>query len=733
MKVGTSRLFRVDFLVGGAVISQSHALRSRPKGARSLAGISRVPVKEYSTVVITRESPSKPPGARRRFPDLSAQQIPPLHLSHKNKIGWHESLIPSFYRFETSQEIPFATIKMFSYLTSIALAVLLHPQLAEARLEAPKTHISGRGSSQTRELFVLPDPFEFYDDACKASCGDSDDEEMDPFYNACPKCPEKYSACNSCCFDGASSLKVRWHGCPGTLTLTTPDQAHEDCEVETPESQDTTVRFVDCACFDEITIPGSSSMGCGLFDSIRLAMLTSSTFFDFCLVSVHNLAGAGFVIDLSKALPAIIGIQFVGFEEVEPTDPSWNPYPLVTYFDTTCELLQDPQVPHAHPLFPGYGKFPNTCPGKGFIDLETGDTALLPDTIDHSDGYPPTNAFWFEFIDGTSTGFWSKTPQDSYFFQPTFATCACTECDSEDEATGSPTLAPTPGLPATEAPSSSPSNAPTTPASAMPTTVSPSKAPSSFPTEGPTLAPARGPTGSSSDSPSVQPTREATLSPTGPSGGNPGPRVDTVSPTSGPTEGPTPTPSQGPSLLPTEKPTPGPTGSPPVIPSNASSLEPTLAPTSPFGMNPVPPGETLSPTLISTTAPVCVPGSHDTEPPTPSGGNQGPPGPGSEECEVGDFSDCNSFAIFNCRTSGLGNIPDGALCVYQGPQNTGNRNLQVLKAAISNAKNVKKADGSSTLQNLIESGEFVEQDIIDAMKRNLERLFRLEIMVHATI
>ena len=557
---------------------------------------------------------------------------------------------------------------MFSLLTCTALAVLLHPQLA--RLEAPKRHISNHGSSQTRELFVLPDPFEFYDDACEASCGDSGDEEMDPFYNACPKCPEKYSACNSCCFDGASSLKLRWHGCPGTLTLATLDQAQEDCEVETPEPQDTTVRFVDCACFDQITIPGSAAMGCGLFDSITLAMLTSSTFFDICLVSVHHLAEAGFVIDLSKPLPAVIGIQFVGFEEVEPTDPSWNPYPLVTYFDTTCELLQDPQVPHAHPLFPGYGKFSNTCPDVGFIDLETGDTALLPQAIDHLNGYPPANAFWFEFIDGTSTGFWSKTPQDSYFFQPTFATCACTECDdSEDEATGSPTLAPTPGLPVTEAPAStSPSNAP-----------------------------------------SLKPT----VAPTSPSDLNPGPRGDTVWPTSGPTEGPTLSPSQGPSPLPTEEPTrvptPGPTRSPLASPSNAPSLKPTFAPTFPFDLNPGPRGDTVPPTSGSTLAPVCAPGSHDTEPPAPAGVNPGPPGPGSEECVP---TDCNSFAIFNCRTSGLEDIPDGALCVYQGPNNTGNRNLL-------DAMKRHLAGGSSTLQKLIESGDFVEkQDIIDAMKRH---------------
>jgi hypothetical protein len=144
----------------------------------------------------------------------------------------------------------------------------------------------------------------------------------------------------------------------------------------------------------------------------------------------------------------------------------------------------------------------------------------------------------------------------------------------------------------------------------------------------------------------------------------------------------------------------------------------------------------VSPTVTPT---VCSPGPNEIEPPTPSEVNPGPGGPGGEECEE-DFSDCNSFAIFNCRTSGL-DVPDGALCVYlpylssplRSSQGTGNRNLQVLKAAIGSAKNVK-ADGSSTLQKLIESGDFAkQQDIIDAMNHHLEYIVRLESMVQATI
>ena len=125
---------------------------------------------------------------------------------------------------------------------------------------------------QTRKLFTLPDPFEFYKRECIESCGL--EPTMDPFLNACPKCSERYTPCNHCCFGGASSLKLCWHGCPRKLTLITPKQAHQNCGVKILLNK-TDVSFIDCTCFDKITTPGAGLFGCGLYESVTYLICQS--------------------------------------------------------------------------------------------------------------------------------------------------------------------------------------------------------------------------------------------------------------------------------------------------------------------------------------------------------------------------------------------------------------------------------------------------------------------------
>lgn len=79
------------------------------------------------------------------------------------------------------------------------------------------------------------------------------------------------------------------------------------------------------------------------------------------------------------------------------------------------------------PIFPGYGVFGGTCPMDGSIDLGLSEVTLPP-SIDYYFGEPPAEMFWYEFIDGTSTGFWPSTGEpflgiDSNYFRPTFDTC----------------------------------------------------------------------------------------------------------------------------------------------------------------------------------------------------------------------------------------------------------------------------------------------------------------------
>ena len=79
----------------------------------------------------------------------------------------------------------------------------------------------------------------------------------------------------------------------------------------------------------------------------------------------------------------------------------------------------------------------------GFVDFEQDDTARLPDVIKHFNGKPPSTSFFYEFIDGTSVGFWkdeqvnNNDDDTGLFFESTFATCKCRDC-SESSPTSDP-------------------------------------------------------------------------------------------------------------------------------------------------------------------------------------------------------------------------------------------------------------------------------------------------------
>ena len=146
----------------------------------------------------------------------------------------------------------------------------------------------------------------------------------------------------------------------------------------------------------------------------------------------------GRTIDLSLALPQHIVLRHITIGEHDGTRPDWD-RDIITVIDARC----GEDIP---PIFPGYGVFANTCPLDGTIDLgQTGVT--LPPSFDYHFGNPPKQMFWYEFIDGTSTGFWPSTGEqftgiESLLFTPTFASCSCLECPSDQPST-SPTLIPT--------------------------------------------------------------------------------------------------------------------------------------------------------------------------------------------------------------------------------------------------------------------------------------------------
>ncbi len=460
-------------------------------------------------------------------------------------------------------------------------------------------------------------------------------------------------------------MKLRFFGCPGYTSIVFDDVlADSGCDDGSMSSKITptvnsSVSFVDCDCFDDATDVSSSSFGdissCALFDYDVLGHTSShvaASSFDLCLVSTTD-NGNGSVANFSHPMPEIIGLEHL---------PNGNtPFcDSVTFFETTCdETGVDSLGNFAFPLFPGYGKFAGTCPNNGklqamricdfaieksrlqfvlltfsyvftfakpytfsnlltgFIDFEN-ENSRLPDDIVFF-GQPPSTSFFYQFIDGTSVGFWPNVDNhsdvmnvsDRLFFDPTFARCDCLDCNTvdgmmpSDLSSPSPTsdpMSPTDGTPQqpdfgthapsasfSDVPSRSPSATPSVESSGTPSTLDPSTSspfkstvnPSFLPSEktseelssGPTMKPSINPSESPSASyhASIAPSDYPSLSMT-----------PFVSPSTNPSEHHTESPSIHSSLSPSENPSESPSASyyPSIAPSDSPSLSiaPSISP-----------------------------------------------------------------------------------------------------------------------------------------------------------
>ncbi|KAL3940398.1 MAG: hypothetical protein SGARI_000982 [Bacillariaceae sp.] len=372
-----------------------------------------------------------------------------------------------------------------------------------------------------RNLFELPSPFDSFNERCEEACLYGEEfplTDVVEFPMACPKCPEEYTPCNSCCYGGASSLKLKFFACPGTLSFAI-DQLVDDCgdeyydNVTVADNNNTltSVHFVDCDCFDNATnlddmdAVMDASTTCELYEEIPLDYDTM----DVCLVATSRsttMDDDDFVLDLSVPLPEIIGLQHDPyFDYIAGIDDPTILGTTVTYFDTTCLSSTAPHLA-ANPLFPGYGKFAATCPDTGFIDFEYTGVSPLPDAIDHFDGTPPATSFYYEFVDGTSVGFWpddsDMMDQDDVFFLPNFATCACRDCNDNNSADPSQSPSVSPSLEA--------SNAPTIMASAQPS-LEASNGPSVMASAQPSLEASNEPSVMASAQPSVESSNKPSL------------------------------------------------------------------------------------------------------------------------------------------------------------------------------------------------------------------------------
>lgn len=314
-----------------------------------------------------------------------------------------------------------------------------------------------------RKLFDLPSPFNIYNDECASFCDGGFESPSPPLMlghnddiNACPKCGEKYTPCNFCCYDGASSLKMLYFGCPGDLTFTPfllNDDKCDDVDVDVNavvddndddyDDHETAPAFIDCECYDRLVNPTTTGPtlatveDCDVYGSLALSGTGNGSnndsddddtagnhdwseekYFEVCIVSTTFVDGMGFVVDLTKPLPDILGLKHAPNDEEEDVshndDQVYLSSPQVTYFDTTCALHKKqiqvgdniiidnsvwnhwPYDGDYYPLFPGYGKFAGTCPTQGFIDFGYDGIHPLPESIDHYHGYPPSTSFYYK-------------------------------------------------------------------------------------------------------------------------------------------------------------------------------------------------------------------------------------------------------------------------------------------------------------------------------------------------
>lgn len=547
----------------------------------------------------------------------------------------------------------------------------------------PSTGSPLQPSIMSRRLFDLPHPFNFYSSSCAQNCHGISGN-LDPFLNACPQCPDKYESahCNHCCHGGASSLKLRWHGCHGTVTFSTCEQARQNCEVDSCSDG---VAFVSCECYELLKAGANfeSAPECDVMSSIELDPTNETRTFDICLASVNDADGP-VTVDMSVPLPDVIGLVHQPSVTTEGSRGSSRPFQ--TYFNTSCGILDASSAPYVLPLFPGYGKFPNSCPNTSFIDLELSGEVVLSEAIDHFNGRPPIESFWYEFIDGTSASFWPQNGEGFDFFDPTFAACECNECPSSAPSLVPSVLAsfhpslttPSPTYEDSEIPSFSPTtDLPSSLPTPAPTTSMPSPAPqvatSSPITDQPTLTtnvPSAARTASNESripsslppapKPSatpgidtVQPTEHSNM-PSAPTFGvETNPPTTTARPSSPPTATIAPASDSAPTTISvTEQPTtaPAPTAGNTDSPPSTDSL-----PTAPDSPN-------AGPTTAQPSSPRFPGLIFETVQPTFSR-QQGLPG--GEECTQVDFAVCNGLALTSCRSIGNNGEGPGDVCFFQ--------------------------------------------------------------------
>ena len=267
-----------------------------------------------------------------------------------------------------------------------------------------------REASESRKLLEIPKAIDFYSRQCESHCGMNGDNQS-LMLNSCEKCTDKFSPCNFCCHEASSSLRMKWHGCKGIVTLEQEEDGYCHLKQDRESESSQAASFISCGCYETFLQSGYLDDGCQL----SRALFVSDDDPSICIVSTNE-NGA---MDLTLPLPNPLKIVHKIVDSNDEMRPDWN-RDIITVLETKCGA-------DTAPIFPGYGVFGGTCPMDGSIDLGLSEVTLPP-SIDYYFGEPPAEMFWYEFIDGTSTGFWPSTGEpflgiDSKYFRPTFDTC----------------------------------------------------------------------------------------------------------------------------------------------------------------------------------------------------------------------------------------------------------------------------------------------------------------------
>ena len=134
--------------------------------------------------------------------------------------------------------------------------------------------------------------------------------------NSCEKCTDKFSPCNFCCHEASSSLRMKWHGCKGIVTLEQEEDGYCHLKQDRESESSQAASFISCGCYETFLQSGYLDDGCQL----SRALFMSDDDPSICIVSTNE-NGA---MDLTLPLPNPLKIVHKIVDSNDEMRPDWN-------------------------------------------------------------------------------------------------------------------------------------------------------------------------------------------------------------------------------------------------------------------------------------------------------------------------------------------------------------------------------------------------------------------------